>query len=387
MRSFVFESPTKVIFGKNSLPKLGAQCRQIGNKVLWVYGQQSLKQNNTYKHIRQSLADSNLTIFEHGGVQPNPTTSPVRQGIELARAHNIQLILGTGGGSVMDTAKAIAAGALAEHDVWQLFRGKKGIRQALPVITVPTVAGSGSETNSGMVLTNDESRIKLGIGNKCLFPKVAILDPTLTFSVPQSLTATGAVDTLCHLLEFYFNREEEYSPLQDHYSEAIMTTVMESAPVALTHPKDYDARANLMWASSLALNGLSSAGLGWVGFPIHMIEHAISGRYETSHGAGLAALLRGWLNFQRDHIEPRLAMFSRRVLKVREGSCADVATHGIDELMVWLRRMNLPSSLTELNIPRDDIPKIAKHALTQAKLWRLRDYDEDKITAILANSY
>ncbi len=118
-----------------------------------------------------------------------------------------------------------------------------------------------------------------------------------------------------------------------------------------------------------------------------MIEHAISGRYETSHGAGLAALLRGWLNFQRDHIEPRLAMFSRRVLKVREGSCADVATHGIDELMVWLRRMNLPSSLTELNIPRDDIPKIAKHALTQAKLWRLRDYDEDKITAILANSY
>lgn len=387
MKDFVFHNPTRIVFGSNSLEQVGPLAAPFGKSILFVYGKKSIRQSGADQAIRKSLTAAGITPIEHGGVQANPLLSHVREGIRLAKAGDIGAVLAVGGGSVMDSAKAIAAGTLVQHDVWQFFRGKKAIRQALPIICIPTIAGSGSETNPGMVLTHDETRQKIGIGNKYLQPHSALLDPALTFSVPPHLTACGAVDTIAHLLEFYFNREEAYAPLQDHYAASIIRSVMASGETAMATPADHAARADLLWAGSLAMNGLAAAGLGRIGFPLHMIEHAISGLYDIPHGAGLAALLCGWLHLHCSTAPLRMANFSRMVFKTEAKSPEETALLGIESLQKWLLSVKAPTRLSDLGIRVQDIPEIAGHAEPQARLWRLREYDTERILKILRHCF
>jgi alcohol dehydrogenase YqhD (iron-dependent ADH family) len=383
MRDFVFHNPTKIIFGRDTLGQTGEQAASFGSKALLVSGRESLKRLGVYQTVLHSLHQAGIEVIEHEGVQPNPTVSHVQHGIGLAQKIGVEVIVAAGGGSVIDSAKAIGAGALAGHDVWGFFKGKKSIRAALPVIAVPTIAGSGSETNNGMVLTNEATCQKIGIGNRHLFPKIAILDPTVTFSVPPSATAFGAVDAFSHLLEFYLNREESFSPLQDHYSTGLMQTLMAACEAALANPLDYQSRAELMWASSLALNGISAAGLGRVGFPCHLIEHSLSGLHNIPHGAGLAAILPGAMAYAARKNPARQALFAAQVFGVKEADQQLLAQTGIRLFSQWLRKIAAPTSLADLGLSAKDLPALAANTRAQARLWRLTGYPPEIVEAIL----
>ena len=383
MKNFVFHNPTKILFGKDTIPSIGSETAAFGKKALMVYGQGSIKENTIFDQVTKSLQDAGVTIVEHGGVKSNPVLSHVHQGIKLAKEHKVDAIVAVGGGSVIDSAKAISAGALVEHDVWKFFIGKKSIKDALPLTCVLTLAASGSEMNSGMVITNEETDQKFGFANKHLFPKVSILDPGATFSVSPYYTAYGAVDAIAHVLEFYFTNQEPYTPVQDHFMEGLVISCMDSCDRVLENLEDYDARADLMWAATLALNGMTGAGLGKVGFPMHLIEHSLSALYNVPHGAGLSVVIPGWMIYQAQRTPEKFAQFAERVFGITSGPIEKRVAEGIRALLSWFIKVKTPTNLTALQIPAQDIPKIAKNAVGLAKVWRMNDYTEEKIEEIL----
>jgi len=384
MQNFVFHNPTKILFGKGTISNIGSETTAFSNKVLLVYGSGSIKKNGLYQQVTDSLLNAGAEIIEHPGVQSNPLLSHVRAGIALTKTHHCQVVCAVGGGSVIDEAKAICAGAMVGHDVWKFFTGKKSITSTLPLTTALTLAASGSEMNSGMVITNEETNQKFGFANKHLFPKASILDPEATFSVPADYTAYGAVDAIAHVLEFYFTTADPSTPVQDRFMEGLVINAMESCDRVLADLHDYQGRADLMWTATLALNGLTGAGLGKVGFPMHMIEHSLSALYDVPHGAGLSAIIPGWMRHQSKITPKRFARFAERVFDCRNGSVEERAQMGINSLQKWFEKIHSPTSLQALHIPTQDIPRIAENALALAKVWRMPDYDNERIQAILA---
>jgi len=383
MQNFVFHNPTKILFGRGTIPQVGQEAAAYGKRILLVYGQGSIKKNGVYQQVMEALAGAGLEVIEYGGVKSNPVLDYVRKGIALAKLHKIEAVVAAGGGSVIDSAKAIGTGALVDHDVWQFFKGKKPVKATLPVICILTLAAAGSEMNSGMVLTNETTRQKFGIGNKCLYPKVSILDPETTFSVPSNYTAYGAIDALAHMLEFYFTTADSSTQVQDRLIEGLAINIIENCNIALREPKNYAARSNLLWCSTLALNGLTAAGLGKVGFPMHMIEHSLSALYDIPHGAGLSVVMPGWMEWAADKIPARLSQFAERVFAVRQGSMQAKAGQAINLLRDWFTEVNSPTTLTKLGLTAEQIPAIAENSLMLARLWRLHDYNRDTIEAIL----
>jgi alcohol dehydrogenase YqhD (iron-dependent ADH family) len=383
MQNFVFHNPTKIIFGKDTIPLIGSETAAFGKKALLVYGRDSIKKNGIYDQAVQSLQETGVNIIEHPGVQSNPVLSHVQQGIGLAKEHQVDVIVAVGGGSVLDSSKAIAAGALVDHNVWKFFTGKKSIKDALPLTCVLTLAASGSEMNSGMVVTNDETQQKFGFANKHLYPKASILDPTATFSVPPDYTAYGAVDAIVHVLEYYFTTEESSVPVQDRFMEGLVINCMDSCDRVLQNLEDYNARADLMWAATLALNGLTGAGLGKAGFPNHLIEHSLSALYNVAHGAGLSVMLPGWMKYQAAKSPAKFSQFAERVFGFTAGDETQKANDGILCLKGWFDKVKSPTSLTAINVPASDIPKIADNAVGLAKVWRMPEYTAERIEEVL----
>lgn len=383
MQNFVFHNPTKIIFGRDTVPLIGKEAAQLGKKILLVYGQKSIKDNGIYDTVRESLAQAGLEVFEHGGIRSNPVASHVREGIMLAKTNKVDAVVAVGGGSVIDSAKAIAAGALVEHDVWLFFKGKKSIKTTLPTLCILTLAAAGSEMNSGMVLTDEKTQQKIGIGNKALHPKVSILDPVATFTVPADYTAYGAVDAIAHILEFYFTTLESYVPVQDRFMEGLVLNLMEGCEQALAEPDNYPARSNLMWCATLALNGLTAAGLGKVGFPMHAIEHSMSALHDIPHGAGLAVVMPGWMHYEAEKKPGKFAQFAERVFGLDHDQTEKQAFKGIQLLKQWFKKINCPTTLSAAGIQETAIPDIARHSLAQAKLWRLQDFTQGKVETIL----
>jgi hypothetical protein len=234
-----------------------------------------------------------------------------------------------------------------------------------------------------MVVTNEATKQKFGFANKHLYPKVSILDPTATFSVSTEYTAYGAVDAIAHVLEYYFTNLEPYTPVQDHLMEGLVISSMDSCNRVLQNLEDYDARADLMWAATLALNGLTGAGLGKVGFPMHMIEHSLSALYNVAHGAGLSVVIPGWMAYQVQRTPEKFAQFAERVFGIMSGSIEKKAAEGRQALLSWFKKVQAPTSLTALHIPVQDIPMIAENAVALAKVWGMKDYTQDKIEDIL----
>jgi len=383
MQSFVLYNPTKIIFGTDTVKEIGPETAALGRKILLVFGKSSIKRHGIYEQVVASLAGAGLEIIDHGGVVSNPHLSHVRAGIDKARKNAVQAIVAVGGGSVIDSAKAISAGALVDHDVWQFFKGKKSIRKTLPLTCVLTLAAAGSEMNGGMVLTNEETRQKFGVGNRLLCPKVSILDPTLTFTVPPDYTAFGAVDAIAHILEFYFTTRDQSTPVQDRFMEGLVLTIMESCDRVLRDPLDYQGRADLMWSATLALNGWTAAGLGMVGFPMHMIEHSLSALYNIAHGAGLSIVMPAWMRCQARLRPAKFIQFGQRVFAL-SGNDEACAMEGIKRLEDWFISVKSPTTLSQAGIAAEDIPVIAENALALAKIWRLNEYNKDIIMEILA---
>ncbi|MCI5194245.1 MAG: iron-containing alcohol dehydrogenase [Candidatus Electrothrix sp. AU1_5] len=391
MQNFVFHNPTKIIFGRKTVPSVGSETAALGQKAMLVYGQSSIKTSGLYEQVMNSLAEAGVTVVEHGGARSNPLLDHVRQGIAKAKQEKVDVLIAVGGGSVIDTAKAIAAGSVVEHDVWKFFIGKKSIKAALPVVTVLTLAAAGSEMNSGMVITNQETQEKFGFGHRLLYPKVSLLDPEVTFTVPPDYTAYGAVDAIAHVLEFYMTTEDADTPVQARLMEGLIQNAMASCERCLVDPRDYGGRANLMWTATLALNGLTGAGLGRVGFPMHMIEHALSALYDVPHGAGLSVVMPGWLQWYKEQDAARIAQLGRALLPLNtleeiqgpQRNDLALAERTIDFLRAWFSKVNSPVTLAELDIPTEDIPRIADNALGLAKVWRLDQYTPEIIRDIL----
>ena len=386
MQNFVFHNPTKILFGKGTVSSIGAESALWGSRALLVHGRESIKKTGLHETILTSLRDAGIRVTEHGGVRSNPLLSHVREGIAKVKKEKIEVIVAAGGGSVIDSAKAISAGALADHDVWKFFIGKKSIKKALPITTVLTIAAAGSEMNSGMVITNDETRQKFGFGSQRLYPKASILDPETTYTVPPDYTAYGAVDAVAHVLEFYMTTRDPATPVQDRFMEGLIENAMDSCNRCLRNPRDYNARADLMWTATLALNGLTAAGLGRVGFPMHMIEHSLSALYDIPHGAGLSIVIPGFLRWFSKTNESRIAALARRVFPPTDLALytdEHMAGRAITMLHNWFGNINSPTSLEEVDIPPGDIPKIAENALALARVWRLDAFDRETIEEIL----
>ncbi len=383
MQNFVLHNQTKIIFGAHRTSEIGRETKAFGCRALLVFGQESIKKNGIFETVESSLRDHGIDIVLHGGVQSNPLLSHVRLGIAKAKKLQIDVVVAVGGGSVIDSAKAISAGALVEHDVWKFFIGKKSIKKCLPLTCVLTLAAAGSEMNGGMVLSHDEKKLKFGTGNKLLNPAVSILDPTTTYSVSPAYTAYGAVDAIAHLLEFYFTTSAPSTPVQDRLMEGLVLNIMESCEKVLKDPEDYQGRADLMWCSTLALNGLTAAGLGLVGFPMHMIEHTLSAHHNVPHGAGLSVVMPAWLSFQAKTRPEKYAQFAKRVFQVAKSDCGTAAQEGITNLKNWFTKIGCPTTLAGLKISQNEIPFLAEQSLPLAALWRLKEYDSEKIEAIL----
>lgn len=386
MQNFVFHNPTKILFGRTTIPQVGPETAAWGKMALLVYGRESIKQHGIYGQVIASLVEAGVEITEHGGVRSNPTLGHVRAGIEKARNNNCTVIVAVGGGSVIDSAKAISAGAVVRHDVWKFFTGKKSVKQTLPLITVLTLAAAGSEMNSGMVITNETTHEKFGFGNKRLYPKTSILDPEVTFTVPPEYTAYGAIDAISHVLEFYMTASDPATPVQDRFMEGLIENAMNGCDRCLLTPDDYNARADLMWTATLALNGLTGAGLGKVGFPMHMIEHSLSALYDIPHGAGLSIVIPGWLTWFSAGNAARVALLGRKVFpSVDAESYTDkqLALRTIVNFRNWFNQVGSPTSLEQAGIPKIDIQKIADNALSLAKVWRLQEYTRKRIEEIL----
>ncbi len=383
MRDFVFHNPTKVIFGRDTITEIGRQAARYGKNVLLVYGKGSIKRNHVHSQVVQSLTAAAISITEHPGVRSNPVLNHVRQGIAVAKAKAVDAVVAVGGGSVMDTAKAIGAGVMVEHDVWKFFTAKKGIKKTLPVLCIPTLAASGSEMNAAMVVTNEAKNQKFGFANRLLYPKVSILDPTTTFSVPPDYTAYGAVDAISHLLELYFTNRLKFSPLQDRFMEGLTVSLMQNCEQALLKPHDYDSRASLMWSASLALSGFTAAGLGKIGFPMHMIEHSLSALYDVPHGAGLSVVIPAWLRYRAKQDAATLEQFGKRIFPKRQDAGTDWASHGIEQLRQWFVNMGCPVTLKDIGVESVDIPRIADNGLALGKIWRMPEYTRETIEDIL----
>jgi alcohol dehydrogenase YqhD (iron-dependent ADH family) len=383
VHNFVFHNPTKILFGRDTVGAIGAETRAWGQRALLVYGQDSIRRTGLHTRVVASLRAAGIDLVEHGGVRSNPLLSHARLGIQQAKAHATEVIVAVGGGSVIDTAKAIGAGAVVDHDVWKFFTGKRGLKATLPVTTVLTLAASGSEMNSGMVLTNDVTREKFGFGHRLLYPKVSILDPETTYTVPPDYTAYGAVDAISHVLEFYLTTSDPDTPVQDRLMEGLIDNAMAACVRCLTDPCDYNGRASLMWTATLALNGLCSAGLGRVGFPMHLIEHSLSALYDVPHGAGLAVVMLGWLHTHQQTTAKRIVPLGRRVFGVTEPDPLAAAAQTIASLQQWLHSVQAPTTLADLRIPASDIPRIADHTRGLAKIWRLPEYTPERVAAIL----
>jgi alcohol dehydrogenase YqhD (iron-dependent ADH family) len=383
MQNFTFWNPTKIIFGEGTIPQIGSETKQFGKNAMLVYGKGSIKNRGIYDNVVNSLRKANLEIVEFSGVQSNPIISHVKQGITLAKQEHVDVIVAVGGGSVLDESKAIAAGSKTEGDVWDFYTEKATVQDALPMLAVLTLAATGSEMNLTSVITKEETQQKFNLRSPFIFPKVSILDPTATYTVPKTYTAYGGVDAISHVIEGYFTGEDSWTPIQDRYVEGLIRTIMESTERCLENPEDYQGRATMMWAATLALNGFPVAGIGKHGFPNHMIEHSLSAIYDVPHGAGLSIVIPGWMKYASRKSPAKFAQFAKRVFEIQEDVPEKAAEKGIEALKAWFEKIKSPTSLSAGNIPEEDIERIAENALMLAKKWKLSEYTKEVIAEIL----
>ncbi len=387
MQNFIFENPTKIIFGKGTIGRIGSEVKRFGTNVLLVYGQGSIKNNGVYDQVMKSLMEAAVTVIEFPGVKSNPVLSHVLKGIELARQENVDVIVAVGGGSVIDTAKTIAAGVMADpgDDIWDFFTYKKKIRGAVPLLTVLTISASASEMNAAAVITKEDRAQKFSIRSPYIQPKTSILDPTVLFSLSPAYSAYSAVDAITHMLEGYFNNTEPNGILQDRLVEGLMKTIMESTDRILEDPQNYNARADMMWATTLAFNGLTSAGMGMIALPAHMIEHSLSALYDIAHGAGLSIVLPGWMTYALPKNPAKFARLAREIFGVGDNDDNRAGAVCIERLKQWFSSIGSPVSLDEAGIPKDDIDRIAENAFALSRVWGLKDYTHEIISEVLEN--
>jgi alcohol dehydrogenase len=360
MDNFTFVNPTKIIFGKATEESVGREVKPYSSRVLLHYGKDSVKKSGLLDRVCKALDKEGILHVELGGVAPNPRLSLAHEGIRICREKKLDFVLAVGGGSVIDSAKAIAAGVPYAGDVWDFYLKKVTITAMLPVGVVLTIPAAGSESSNGSVITNEEGLLKRDAGSELMRPRFAIMNPELTFTLPPYQTACGAADIMAHVMERYFTnaRAVEFT---DRLCEATLKTIISNVPRVLADPRNYDARAEIMWAGTIAHNDLLSTGR--VGdWGSHSIEHELSGIYDVAHGAGLAVVFPAWMKKVYTHDVARFAQFAQRVFNVDMAfdDPARTAVEGIRRLAVFFHEIGLPVTLKELGVAGDRLSEMAR---------------------------
>lgn len=365
MENFRFCVGTEILFGKGQISHLPEALKKFGNRVLLTYGGGSIKKTGLYDKVMQLLAD--FKIFELNGIQPNPRIESVYEGIKICRDNNIDVILAVGGGSTIDCSKAIASGYYYEGDAWEMIMNPQTIKKALPICTILTLAATGSEMDSAAVISNMKNNMKVGFINEHNLPKCSILDPEYTFTVPKNQTAAGTADIMSHIMEVYFASQEAYIP--DSFNEGMLRACIKYCPIALQEPDNYEARAQLMWCSSLAINGIGSTGKP-VAWSCHPMEHELSAFYDITHGVGLAIITPRWMRYiLSEKTVDKFVTFAQNVWGLsHENDKYSLANKGIDALEIFFKRCGIPMTLTELGIDRKHFKKMAEDAVTLGNL-------------------
>ena len=364
MNNFVYDIPVKVYFGENQLCHLGEELKKYGKRVLLTYGGGSIKRIGLYDKVMTELKAAGMEVYELSGIAPNPRIDSVREGARMCKEHNIDVLLAVGGGSTLDATKFMAAGACVEHDPWNFLSEKWApIEKALPVVTILTLSATGSEMDCGGVISNPETQDKIGRMASPMLPKVSFLDPTLTYTVNAYQTACGAADMLSHIFEVYFNMEQDLYML-DCFMEGMMKTIIKYAPIAIKEPENYEARANLMWTSSWAINGFIDGGKRQA-WSCHPMEHELSAIYDITHGLGLAILTPRWMEYCLDDTTvSKYVQFAVNVFGVDASlPPMDIAREGIRRLSDFLfGTLGLKSTFAEVGIKDEDFPVMARKA-------------------------
>ena len=386
MNGFIYDIPTKVYFGENQLGSLSKELEKFGNKVLLVYGGGSIKKTGLYNKVVNEIGKSKLELFELSGVEPNPKVDSVRNGAEICKKNGIEVILAVGGGSVIDASKFIGAAAFYSGDAWDLSTGKAKITKCLPIVTVLTLSATGSEMDCGGVISNPETNDKLGNGSPLMRPKVSFLDPSNTFTVSPYQTACGGADILSHIIEEYFSMDNDLYML-DCVMESLMKTVIKYTPVAIAEPNNYEARANLMWASSWAINGFIDGGKeqSWT---CHPIEHEVSAYYDITHGLGLAIITPRWMEYVlNEKTAFKFKQLGCNVFGIDDNlSESEVAKKSIELLKEYLyKTCGLKSNFTELGIDGKNIKIMSEKAARRGTKRGFVNLDAADIENILNN--
>ncbi|NRT88958.1 iron-containing alcohol dehydrogenase [Clostridium beijerinckii] len=386
MINFNYSIPTKIFFGKGQISVLGSQIKKYGSKILLVYGHNSVKKNGLYDKIVSILKYNDIYYCELPNIDPNPRITSVKKGVDLCKKNSIELILAIGGGSVIDCAKAIGAAYYYDGDAWDIVIHPEKITNVLPIASILTIAATGSEMDQYAVISNTETCEKLDTYHPDMYPKFSILDPTYTFTVSANQTAAGTADIMSHILEIYFhNTKGAY--LQDRMAEALLKTCIKYGKIAIVEPESYEARANLMWASSLAINDLLNYGIDSV-WSVHPIEHELSAFYDISHGVGLAILTPYWMEYVlNDNTVDKFKDYGINVW----GLSADedkfkIAHESIKKTRDYFLSLGLPSSLKEIGISDDKFSQIVNKIANNKTVGNFVPLNARDIMTILKNS-
>lgn len=378
MRDFTYYNPTRIEFGKDKEKQIGKYIAEYGiKKVLITYGSNRIKNDGLFNTVINSLKENGIEFIELGGIQSNPILSKVYEGINLAKKENIDGILAVGGGSVLDSTKAISAGACSDEDVWNFFTFTQPIEKALPIFDIMTLAATGSEMNPSGVVTNEETKQKFFIYSTLLYPKVSIINPELQKTVSNDYLVYSAVDIIAHSIEGYFTAS--YHPdMISSYVETNIKTVMKTTNRLLKNSDDYDARGEFSWAATQALNASTTVGTKGVVYPNHMIEHALSALYNIPHGAGLSIVIPAWMKWYYKNNITQFERFAKEIFGKQ------TALEGIEALENWFKEIGSPLRLSEFDIKKNELDKIAENANTNGMFFGLNEiYTKEIIKEIL----
>jgi alcohol dehydrogenase YqhD (iron-dependent ADH family) len=394
MRDFVFYNPTRIIFGKKATDKIGETVASAGiRRALLIYGKGSAKASGVYDRVRASLAQAGVDVTDLSGVQPNPVVSKVREGIALCRERDLEAVIPVGGGSVYDTAKAVAAGVRYEGDIWELYGDRIPVKGALPIFGILTTSATGSEMNRGSIITNEATRQKWGLHSDFIYPTVSIIDPELQATLPRSQTVWGGIDTIVHVLEVYFDGVRNVDVMSE-YSEGIIRTVMKHLPRVMADAADYDSRAELAWAATLALNESTKCCRTGGDWSTHTIEHSLSAIYDIVHAAGLAVIMPAWMEHVRGEYPEIFARFAEKIFGVVAGSSPkgqeQAGLAGIAQLRAYFTSLGAPVTLRDLNIPEADLERIADNVMETkggAPIGMMKKLVREDVLSILRRAF
>ena len=382
MLDFKFISPTQFVFGRNAEESLVSEASKLGSRILLHYGGGSIKKSGLYDRVKNYLAEAGADFVELGGVKPNPSLSMVRQGIDLCRAEGVTGILAVGGGSVIDSAKAIAIGVPFQGDVWDFYTGKADAEKVLPIGIILTIPAAGSEGSNGSVITDETTQSKFAYGSDLIRPVFSLMNPELTYTLSPYQTGCGVVDMISHVMERYFTNTENVD-LTDRMGEALMRSVINVAPRVFTNPEDYEARAELMWASTVAHTDIVGLGRNdnWAS---HQIEHELSAQYDVAHGAGLSVVFPAWMTHVRKENLPRFIQFATRVWNVEyvAGREDEVAREGIRRHKAFYDSIGMPTSLSALGVHDNRYDIMAEKAMRDGPFGEIKALSKEDVVAI-----